>query len=168
MTKANEFLRALRTARGGEQGVEEFWQRQKTAWLADLRFLRETIRGWMRSVEDAGFAVVADTDFPITEPDVGYYLAPGLVIEVLVKEPRRVLVQPRGLRIAGVVEADGRRIVGAIGRVDLECGATRQILLRFPREGATAWASYAGGAKRDLDEDLFFELLARTADVAMH
>jgi hypothetical protein len=167
MAKANEFLRALQAQQGGVENVGDYWPRRHATWLEDLRALRARIRDWMRPIEEARFATVADIDFATNEPDVGYYMAPGLELRVLVGEPRQVAIHPRGLQVGGVVESGGARILGAMGRVDFECGATREILLRFRQGDTTTWASFSGGARRDLDEDLFFELLARTTGVAL-
>lgn len=167
MAKANELLRALRAVHGRDSTVQDYWKRHKDQWVEDLRTLRSSVRDWMKPIEQEGFALVADTDFAITEPDVGHYLAPGLAIQVLVQEPKQVMLRPRGVRVVGVVEAGGARVLGAMGRVDLESGVTREILLRFRTDEVTSWASFSQGSRRDLDEDLFVELLARTADLAL-
>ena len=167
MAKASELLRALRAVHGTDSTAMDYWKRHKDQWVEDLRTLRSSVRGWMKPIEQEGFAVVADTDFPISEPDVGYYLAPGLTIQLQVQDPRRVVLRPRGVRVLGVVEAGGARVLGAMGRVDLESGATREILLRFRSDDVTSWASFSLGTRRDLDEDLFVELLARAADVTL-
>ena len=114
---------------------------------------------------EAKLASITDTDFSTEEPDVGHYTARGLSIELLIGEPKSVLVRPRGLRVVGLMEDEGRRIVGANGRVDIEYHATREILLRFGSAENAQWLSFAGGEKRELDEDLFVELLARVAEV---
>jgi hypothetical protein len=167
MGKAEEFLEALRRKNSEGENVDEYWHRQQAAWLDDLRRLGDMIKHWLAPVIDAKLAKVEDMDFQTTEPDVGTYMAPGLSLELLDEAPKVVRIRPRGLRVLGVVEDGGARIVGAAGRVDLECGVARAILLRFKTENGTTWMSFAGGTKRELDEEVFFELLARTADVSL-
>lgn len=167
MSKANEFVKALRDhgAPSGVKTVEDYWRERKAEWLTDLEELRALIRQWLKPVVDANLAVIEDMDFSTTEPDIGHYMVRGLKIDLLVGEPTTILVRPRGARVAGVIEESGRRIVGASGRVDMESASRREILLRFKEKKHTAWRSFSGGEKRTLDEDVFFDLLARTADV---
>jgi hypothetical protein len=169
MTKANDFVRALQTAgHGGAETVDDARKRQKLDWLRDLEALRGSIRRWLGPVMEAGLATVTDKDFPLAEPDVGHYTAPGMEITLVVAgETRTVSVRPRGLRVAGVVATGGARAVGAHGRVDLESGVAREILLRFKDGEAARWISFGGGEKRLLDEDTFFELVARVAEVSL-
>lgn len=166
MAKARDKLAEALRRRGPEpESVAEYWARQKGAWLEELETLREQVRGWLRPLEDEKLAAVQDRNFSTDEPDFGEYDAPGLEIQLLGTAPKTVLLRPRGGRIQGVIEAPGRRVLGARGRVDLEHGLNREILLRLEQAGATRWYSFAGGKKRQLDEELFFELLARVADV---
>jgi hypothetical protein len=168
MAKAEEFLEALRRKNPEAESVHDYWRRQQDTWLEDLRGLRERVKAWLAPVAGEELASIVDMDFQTTEPDLGVYQAPGLEVTLLQREPKVVRLRPRGLRVQGVVEDGGARIVGAAGRVDLECGVARAILLRFKTEDATTWTSFAGGTKRELDEDVFFELLAKTADVSLH
>ncbi|MGH7272531.1 MAG: hypothetical protein ACREJ3_19045 [Polyangiaceae bacterium] len=118
---------------------------------------------------DAHLATVGDQEFPMMEPDVGQYVAPGLEISLVVGEDARsVVLRPRGMRIAGIVVTGGARAVGARGRVDIECGVAREILLRFKGDdGQTTWISFSGGGKRALDEGVFFELLANVTELKL-
>jgi hypothetical protein len=164
MTKANEFVSAVqRQRRSTPESVDEFLKRQHAAWLSDLVQLQLSITSWMNPVVSANAATVHEKSFSITEPDLGTYDAPGLEISLLTEPLQVVNVRPRGLRISGIVETGGNRVVGASGRVDMECGASREIILRFRQAEGSQWCSYGGGSKRVLDEELFFELLAKTA-----
>jgi hypothetical protein len=163
MTTAKEFLRALERGPGDAQSVDEYWRRQRDAWVKDLAELRRSIVGWLEPVRAAGRAKWSDVTFTLGEPDTGEYEAPGLEIELLAADARVINVRPRGVRILGTVQTGGARVFGARGRVDLECGVAREILLRFTDDGTTRWFSFAGGQKKELDEDVFFELLARIA-----
>ena len=151
MARAKDFLKALQTAQDGDvQSVEEFWKRQKNEWVADLSELRRSILSWLSPVVEASSAVTKDISFPLMEPDTGSYDAPGLEIALLTAHPRTILVRPRGLRIVGLVQTGGARVFGAHGRVDLECGVTREILLRFKDDGPAKWVSFPGGEKKEL------------------
>jgi hypothetical protein len=167
MAKAKDFLRALQTAgQGGHETVDDARNRQKLDWLRDLDALRTSIRQWLQLVVESGLATIADRDFPLAEPDVGQYTAPGMEITLVVAgDTRTVLVRPRGLRIAGVVATGGARAVGARGRVDIESGVAREIVLRFKDGELPTWVSFSQGEKRTLDEDVFFELVARVTEV---
>jgi hypothetical protein len=159
---------ALRRGGTGPQSVDEYWRRQKGAWLDDLDALRKRVRGWLSPLIEDGLATVEDKDFALDDPDYGRYVAPGLEISLLSDEPRSVVLLPRGGRIQGIAWFPGdKRIGGASGRVDLQCGPNREILLRIADKGGAGWWSFAGGEKRELDEELFFELVARVADVRL-
>lgn len=165
MANANDFVRALQAkGHGGVETVNDYWRRQKREWLEDLLALRSAIRQWLGPVSAAGLATVVDRDdVSLTEPDLGHYLAPELAITLLVPdEPRTVLLRPRGMAIVGLVGARG---IGARGRVDLECGVVREILLRSKDKAPTRWLSFSGGEQKTLDEELFFELLARITEI---
>ena len=169
MSKANELVEALRKqgAPNGIESVRDFWIRQRTIWLEDLTNLQTSIRRWLAPVVEAKLASIVDHDFSTDEPDVGHYMAHGLSIELLIGEPKSLFVRPRGMRVVGLIEDGGRRITGANGRVDIEYHAKREILLRFGSGDNAKWFSFAGGEKRELDEDLFVELLARIAEVEL-
>ena len=169
MAKANEFLRALQ-ANGGSrvETVDAFRERQQSGWLSDLDALCSSIEGWLTPVVAAGAAKVSREDILIHEPDTGEYSAPRLRIEMVIEGQTKIaLIRPRGLRIVGLVAEDGKRVVGAHGRVDVECDLRRAILLRFQNAGATRWKSYTLGDGRELDEDLFFDLLSHVTYVAL-
>lgn len=166
MTKAKDFVTAVMSQRRAQpESVDEYRKRQRSIWLADLSELGVSIKKWMGPVVDANAVTIEDKLFPTTEPDLGNYDAPGLELDLLTEPLQVVLVRPRGLRVVGVVESGGHRVVGASGRVDLECGVKREIILRFRQNDATSWCSFGTGNKRELSEEVFFELLARTADL---
>jgi len=68
------------------------------------------------------------------------------------------------MRVAGVIAAADRRIVGAHGRVDLACGAAWTILVRM-REPDTSWRLIlSDGKMAPLTEDAFSEALSELLD----
>lgn len=74
----------------------------------------------------------------------------------MVKSGRRVQLEPRALRILGVVPVNGTRMVGAQGRVDLSLGAGRVTLLRKLKQGVTSWLMVPlAGEAVPLEEDAF-------------
>ncbi len=159
-------MAALRNQQSARpEDVEEYWKRQQSLWLTDLSVLRNSIKQWMGPVVQDRAATVEDKLFSTMEPDLGGYDAPGLHLTLLTEPTQVVLLRPRGLRIVGVVETGGSRVVGANGRVDLECGVRREIVLRFQKDGVTTWYSFSAGKKREFNEDVFFALLARAADI---
>ncbi|MCB9585263.1 MAG: hypothetical protein H6718_07690 [Polyangiaceae bacterium] len=169
MTSASKFLEAVRKGRpGGNDGPEseaDYWTRQQEQWVADLRALRESIRGWLEPLTTERAVRLQNIDFSTTEPNLGQYMAPGLAIEILSDPPKRVELRPRGMGIVGFVEPDGTRIVGASGRIDLECEFRRETVLRFREEGGTRWCWFAGGKKVEVDEASFFDLLGRVTNI---
>ena len=167
MAHAKQFVDALkRNAPGGEpQSVKQYWDRQRGEWLEDLGRFREQVAAWLQPAVDAGGVRLVTIEYSTTEPDLGTYLAPGLRIELIVDPPVVVELRPRGCRVAGLVETDGRRVTGASGRVDLERGADRRVLLRFRGDDGVAWVSFARGEKRELTEEIFFDLLAQVAGI---
>jgi len=169
MTKANDFVRALRaTQHGDAETVDEALNRQRAEWIRDLIALGASIRQWLAPVVEAGLASIESQDFALTEPDLGDYDGPGLTLTLLVAgENRKVRVRPRGMQIVGVVKTGGARAIGARGRVDIECGVAREVLLRFKDGEPTKWVSFSKGEQRTLDEELFFELLARVTELAL-
>lgn len=162
MTKASKtFLKALSTT----NTVDEARRAQQKRWLEDLRSLRANVHKWLKPIVAANRAVLKDTIIEVTDPDLGTYSAPGLQIDLAMSGTVRTILRPRGMQVVGVVETGGARFVGANGRVDLEHGAIREILLRVVEDSETRWLSFRAGRKRVLDEELFFELLARVSHV---
>lgn len=169
MTSASKFLEAMRHGRtsgdNGPQSAADYWTGQQKLWVTDLQELRASIRGWLEPLTEEKAVKVENADFATTEPDLGHYEAPGLTIEILGDTHKRVDLRPRGLRVVGVVETGGTRVVGASGRIDLECELRREIILRFRDNNTTRWCSFAGGKRVDVDEATFFDLLSRVTNI---
>ena len=164
VTKAESFMQVLQGDR--VETVDSVLRRQRIEWLEDLETLRKSVRGWLAPVVKQHVSTVKDIEFDLDEPDLGFYEVGGLEIRLVVGSQTEIVrVRPRGMRIVGVIQTNGKRVVGAQGRVDIECGAAREILLRFRDKRQTKWASYATGKKVTLDEGVFFDLLARVTKV---
>jgi hypothetical protein len=97
---------------------------------------------------------------------LGTYSAAGLEISLVgAGEAQVVQVRPWGLSILGAVEAGVARALNARGRVDVECGVTRALLLRFENGDSARWVAFSGGNARTLDEKVFFELIAQVTEL---
>lgn len=165
MTRAEQFAADLqkKASAGGPQSVQSHWEEQRELWIADLKDLCENIKTWLQPAIEAKAARVVDVNFSTTEPDLGTYDAPGLRIELLVDSPVSVDIRPRGCRVVGLVQTGKSRVFGSQGRVDIERGADREIILRFKEADAVRWNSYATGAKQTVDEGVFLDLLSNVA-----
>jgi hypothetical protein len=80
-------------------------------------------------------------------------------------EYRLALVRPRGTSILEPVEAGAEWAQDANGRVDIESGHARAILLRIDDPQSVRWVSFSSGTRRALDEKAFLELLVRVTEL---
>ncbi len=131
MTGQQALLEKLRGDAVDAETIDEALRRQQGDWLRDLETLMDTIDGWLSEGKAEGLWRVERRTVELAEEDLGAYAAPAVSIHARTAHPRTVKVEPRGMRVAGVVIASDRRIVGARGRVDVTCGAGRAILLRM-------------------------------------
>jgi hypothetical protein len=140
--------------------VEASFERQKAEWLADLARLFTHLKQWLAPGQDAGTVSIDDGETEIAEEDLGPYRAPTLKIRIRTGHPRTVIVEPKGMRVVGVITAGERRLVGASGRVDLTSGPSRAMLLRFRDAGNTTWKIILDdGTKDELSSDSFANAL---------
>ena len=92
------------------------------------------ITGWLAEGAYGDLLRVEPAEVELAEEDLGVYRAPALRIRARTTHPRTAKVEPKGMRVVGVIAAGDRRIVGARGRVDVTCGAGRAILLRMGKD----------------------------------
>jgi hypothetical protein len=138
-------------------------------WLRDLDALCASIRLGLAPLLAAKLATVVDRSFSVREATFGTYTAAGLEISLVgTGEARVALVRPWGLSILGAVEAGVARALTACGRVDVECGVARAILLRFDNRESVRWVAFSGGDARTLDEKLLLELLSEVTELEIH
>ena len=135
MNTMDAFLDKLRKETPGAQTVEERFEQQKREWIADLGKLMEQLGSWLSKGEAEGLIRIDRRKIELAEEDLGLYEVPALTIHLRTTHPRSIKVEPRGMRIVGVVvegakTAARERLTGAEGRVDLVCGAERVTLLR--------------------------------------
>jgi hypothetical protein len=154
MAKMEELLKRLSADK--VEPVDEALDRKKGEWIDDIRKLLHQIRTWLASAEADGTVAIDETEIEIAEQDLGPYNVPALAIRVRTRNPSTIHVQPKGMRVVGVIAAGRHRIVGASGRVDVTSGPSRVILLRFTTDGTTRWkAILDDGTKEDLSRDSF-------------
>ncbi len=159
MTEKQALLEQLRRDEGPAEGAE--LERQKQVWQADLRQLMDQLEGWLKDAELEDKLHVEKQDLEILEEDLDPYVVPSITIVFRTRHPRRVVVAPRSMQVVGgiFINAEGkqRRFVGAQGRIDFTCGASRETLLRIIGDDGTSWRWLRRDA--ELTEDTFFAVL---------
>ncbi|MBL9025150.1 MAG: hypothetical protein JNL21_23330 [Myxococcales bacterium] len=159
MLKMEQLLKRLSSER--VETVGEALDRKKDEWVDDLRSLLAQLRAWLADGEAAGTVSFREHEIELAEEDLGPYIVPALEIQVRTRHPASVHILPRGMRVLGVVVAGPTRLVGACGRVDMMCGPSRVILLRFRSEGATSWKAVLDDGRTEiLDKDGFATALS--------
>lgn len=165
MVGKNALLEKLRKDAPSVRTVEELLEQQKEEWVADLGELMAKLTDWLADGIKEGLVKVEQRSVELAEEDLGAYEAPALTIHLRTAHPRSVKIEPKGMRIVGVIATGESRIVGARGRVDLTCGAARAILLRWkgaPHKDAagTVWKLISRkGDQVELTEDAFSDAL---------
>jgi hypothetical protein len=140
--------------------VGEALERKKGEWLDDLQRLLDQIQTWLAAGEADGTVAIDRSEVEIAEQDLGPYRVPTLTIRTLTRSPAIVRIEPRGMRVVGVVA------VGAAGRVDMTAGPSRVILLRFTSDGTTRWTAILDdGTKEALTPDTFASALTYLLDL---
>ena len=99
------------------------------------------------------------------EPEIGAYQAPGLEVRLLAEPAQVVTLRPRGMGVMGAGMAHRAAADEPSGRVDVECGVRRAFLLRLHGDGVSRWCTFGDGTERELDEELFIDLLFETAEI---
>jgi hypothetical protein len=140
--------------------VEEHFAEQKQEWIDDVAALITAMVGWLEPLVDKSLARVERRTVDLDEPDTGAYSVDALTIHL---GDREVKVEPRGMRVVGVVSTGKSRIIGARGRVDLVCGPSRATILRrsvrsWQLASADSWP--ADKSAVDLTQETFADALA--------
>jgi hypothetical protein len=107
--------------------VGEQWGQKRAEWIEDVAALMANIRQWLAPAIAKKLVTVEARKVELDEPDTGPYEVDALTIYL---GDREVAVEPKGMRVVGIIPAGGKRIVGARGRVDLVSGPSRATLLR--------------------------------------
>ena len=146
MTAKEAVFSLLKREKADEEAGDSY--RRKQEWLASLGELTAQLRNWLESAETETLLTVEETQVELREPGFGVYTAPGLQ-----------LTTPSGKVIRVIPK--GRYVVGAMGRVDLECSPKKEILVR--NEAGWQFARLAAARGRwtfeKFSEDSFWEAL---------
>lgn len=109
---------------------EKHWKVERQKWIEDLEKLWATISHWLKKGVNEGLIRLDRRMVKLDEEDLGTYEAPALDLHFKVDGHRVIKIEPKAMRVVGVIPTPGVRILGAAGRVDLRCGPARSMLLR--------------------------------------
>ena len=152
----NDLLKKLENQ---PQTVEQVFEANRNQWIADVGELLTTIEGWLSPLVQARHVRLERRTIQIDDPDTGPYDVAALTIFLA---DREVKVEPRGMRIVGVIPGKDR-IVGARGRVDVVSGPSRATILRsasgqWQLAAVDGWPASTSAV--DLTGDVFADVLA--------
>lgn len=140
--------------------VAEHFAEKKQEWVDDVATLIKSMEEWLKPLVEKKLARLERRTVELDEPDTGTYLVDALTIFL---GDRSVKVEPRGMRVVGVVRTGKDRIVGARGMVELVSGPSRATILRrsdgsWQLATADGWPAEKSAA--DLNEETFADALA--------
>jgi len=110
------------------------WKARRDEWLRQITVLLETIRGWIKPLEDKQYLSVETTEITITEELLGTYQAPSMVITFFTGEEVKLI--PKGLHI-----------IAGKGRVDLKLGQREIMIVGQDEEPGWFFAEREGRGK---------------------
>jgi hypothetical protein len=132
-----------------QQREEEKTRKDRDAilreWTRVLEVLRNSIRRWLKAQLDSKLLTVDDVAMKVTEQGFGDYEAPGCVIKAGLTS---VTVRPAA-----------RFIVGGCGRVDLERGMRRSLLVLDEKGQWNVAIQEQGLQLKRLTQGVFLDLL---------
>jgi len=147
VTAKESVFSLLKREKADEEAGDSY--RQKQEWIAALGKLMAQVRKWLESAEVETLLTVEEVQLELREPGLGAYTAMGLQ-----------LTTPHG-KVIHVIPK-GRFVVGASGRVDIECGPKKAVLVQV-EPGAWQFAQLAAAQGRwtfkDFNEESFWEAL---------
>lgn len=127
------------------------WDAERVAWLAALDCLYADVAGWLSPLAAGGLVSSERTPVRLSEPDLGVYGAPALVLTFTTE--------------AVVLQPVGRQVFGVRGRVDVFRRGARehaQMLLLVGERAAPCWEiwpSRDASLRKPLDHASFENLL---------
>jgi hypothetical protein len=152
MTAKEMFLEQLRRQKQEAQLSTTNVAAIRDEWVRAVTELVKQVEAWLKDATVEGLAKYDRTTVDLVEERLGAYQAPGLRIQL---PGSRVELTPRARFVAGA---------GAMGRVDMDCGAHKALLIRteptqwqvtqlfpFPLQGD--WSG------KELSEESFLETL---------
>jgi hypothetical protein len=119
---------------------------QKQHWLQALDQLMDLLGSWLHAAQSEGLVKIDKSAAPVREERLGLYMAPKLKV-----------VTPRGDTVT--IAPRARYVVGAEGRVDMECPPKKAILLHRGSQGwqiANLAQTQAGWSFEPLTEESFW------------
>jgi hypothetical protein len=145
-------LRELQCSHAGEID----WQRRRDDWLSEIESLYTEVKTWLAGFRDEGLIELDDSQqVHISEPYIGDYDAPKLIV-----------VFPGDESIEIIFEPVGRNVVGALGRIDVYprgmYGEKYMLILVRREEGPPiweAWKSKYSPGKRPFDKGVLEEII---------
>ncbi|HVC94763.1 MAG TPA: hypothetical protein VND64_13775 [Pirellulales bacterium] len=119
---------------------------QKQHWLQTLDQLMDLLEAWLQAAESEGLLKIERDKWRVLEERLGVYIAPRLNV-----------VTPRGDTVT--ITPRARYVVGAEGRVDMECPPKKAIFLHRGSQGwqiAKLAQMQAGWSYEPLTEESFW------------
>lgn len=141
-------LERLRRQRVAERIAEP--EKLLADWKSAVESLFNRLRVWLTDAVNDGLFRVETYDFQAEEPKLGTYDVPGL--KIITPTDEVINVRPKA-----------RLVVGAYGRVDLDCAPNKAILVQS-EPGRWQFASLDtrnGWTMTELSEDSFWEALQK-------
>jgi len=140
--------------------VAQRFAEQKKGWIEDVAKLIDNMEDWLKPLVDERTVRLERRAVELDEPDTGPYSVDALTIHL---GDREVRVEPRGMRIVGVIPTGKDRIIGARGLISVVCGPSRATILRrspgvWQLATADGWPADKNAV--DLTQDTLTDLLA--------
>jgi hypothetical protein len=130
-------------------------------WRHDVAELCASARRGLAPLVASKLVVLADCEFWIPDPALGSYTIAGLEMTLLTSQGARMaLLRPRGLSLIAAMEVGSAQAKSALGRVDLEWGVERVVLLRYNDCTPSRWLSFSSGSRRVFGTSDFLELFS--------
>jgi hypothetical protein len=137
-------------------------------WMDDVRALVVSLRHALAPLVASRIATVSEQIFSVSEVAHGRYSATGAAVElVLSGASQLVFLRPRGMSLLGFVETGMPRALHATGRVDVENGRERAVLLRFDHGSSARWYWCRGHKMTPFDEQRWIDLLAWVVGISL-
>lgn len=110
------------------------WRARREEWLRQITALLDTIRAWIKPLENKQYLSVETKEITITEELLGTYQAPSMIITFFTGE--KVHLTPKGLHI-----------IAGEGRVDLKLGQREIMIVGQDEEPGWFFAEREGRGK---------------------
>lgn len=125
------------------------WRARRDEWLRQITVLLDTIRGWIKPLEDKQYLFVETKEITISEELLGTYQAPSMIITFFTGE--KIHLVPKGLHV-----------IAGKGRVDLKFGQREIMIVGQDEKPGWFFAEREGRGKPktfEFNKDNFEQLL---------